>query len=250
MKQSLETAWQEKMTCLPGEVMHRLELEPLYARDNKVTRYLINGLSAEAMRTIIQQKIPETVRGKIFTDVPLDTFPKETLELVILLWSLSAEMPQETLKQVYRVLKTYGQCVLVTTFDGSPKVPWSILKNVLVLQRRQQERPLQIYKSGLPQNTRQLRKIMDKTGFKDIRVWEDGVSHQYQDGGLLFDDLIRLSTNDIFHDSVTPELKTAFRQKFCELFKKMVDVPVKKVTNKSTSGIEVIYSFAGTIGVK
>ncbi|MFC1524939.1 hypothetical protein ACFL5I_00970 [Planctomycetota bacterium] len=250
MKQSLETLWQAKMNCLPSEIMRRLELEPLYTRNKQAPRYLVSGLGADAMSAVFRQNIAEALRGKLFIDKPLNVFPDETFELVILLWSLSTEKPQAILSQVYRVLKRYGQCVLVTSFDSSPELPWAILKNALRVCQKQYQEKLQIYKSDLPQNAWQLRKIMSKIGLKDIQIWEDGVSYKYQDGNLLFNDLIRLSSGKIFHDSVASEIKINLRRKFCGLFDKMMDAAAEEVTNESTLGVEVVYSFAGAMGVK
>jgi hypothetical protein len=239
----LENIWREKLTALPDAIIQRLDLASLPTTPGIKRRCLVTGTDSKVIGPLLEEQLLKTGGWKVFTGITFEAFPANTLDLVILLWPTMQDDIQILLKNMYQRLKTYGQCVLITSFDGVPKLPWKLLAQALKEYDRK-NKPLKIYPSGLPQNTAQLRKLMTRMKFNDARVWEDGVNIHYHNGDTLFDDLVRLSPNGIFHSSVNSQMRDKIQQVFGGLFDEQL------ARNGIKDGITITYPFGGAIGIK
>lgn len=185
-------------------------------------------------------------------ETKLSVFPPATFDLIVFLWNLPLDKPQNTLKLAYRSLKKNGQMAVVTPWESSPELPLTVLKKVLkwfgsahqTESAEVQNRPLKLkmYKSDLPRHRRGLRKMLEKTHFKDVRVWSDSVRLSYPSAGSVFDDLLRMSEDGLFQKEITEATKLFIRGEFIKLFESQ--------HQPSPEGFIINYDFGGAIGFK
>lgn len=252
----IEILWLEKIKILPDEVLERLEWPTSCVE--RARQYFLSGYGWEFFLEKMLNRLNPT-SDKVFilpepalsiTNVPpgciilqgdleqkLKAFQEDTFELVILLWNISVVNPKETLAIAKRALKKNGQIVLVTNFDGSPEVPLTILRKAL---RQITHRYYKLCSSTLPENSKQLRKLLESNGFKDVRVWVDTLQCNYPDGQAMYEDLVKFSPGGLFQESVSQADRILIKEKFIEIVQ-------KKFSSKS---ILVDYTFGGAIGIK
>lgn len=269
----IEKVWTAKMDSLPGEILDRFELNLVLPQTRplrcflaglgwnkfltKLTKYL-NGSNSKVFINpphtqpvpIIEDKIKATWGNNLFIlptqpkssnfETALNTFPPNTFDIIVLLWSLSPTRPDRIFKQIHQALKPRGQFALVTPFDSSPRLVFSILKQTI---KQVTSTRLKLYPSKLPANKRQLRKSLECTGFKEVRIWSNTIKYDYPNGRSIFSDLLKLSPGNLFYEAVTAQDKRFIQKRFIELIEKT------RSPNKPPA-ITVDFEFGCAIGIK
>lgn len=197
---------------------------------------LITQLSSEHLKMFFNP--PPNYELRITNKVVLDgifekkllSFPPNTFDLIISLWTISPLKPEMTIKIIRRGLKKGGQFGLITSLDGSPRIPLQILNKVI------KERPdlgLKLYRTNLPADLSAARKLIEKNGFFNPRVWSESLVHSYPDTNTLFAELVGQGQ----YQKLAPADQSFIRQRFGELM-------VKKPDNS----ISVEFNLAGAAG--
>lgn len=164
------------------------------------------------------------------------SFPTGIFDLVISLWDLPSQSPDNIsyAGNLCRLLNKRGQFSVITYLDGSPELPLDILKRII----HQKKLPLKIFKSALPDSTVNFRKMLNKTGFGDIRIWKDNIACTYQSAEDLYNDIFTDGEGNLFMDNTTDEQRVIIKEEF-----------IGKV-REYTFPLEISYDFAGGVGVK
>lgn len=268
----LEKFWLAKMISLPKEILERLELNPALPQTHLFRCFLagfgwdkflaelakhLNGTNSKIFidpspaqtAPVLENKIKAIWGNNLFIlpnrqksddfETSLNTFPPNSFDIITLLWSLSPTRPDKIFKQIHQSLKPRGQFVLVTPFDGSPRLVFSILKQTI---KQITSTTLKLYPSKLPANNRQLRRSLERTGFKEVRIWTDTIKCDYPDGNTIFTDLLKLSPRELFYKPVNIKNRHLVQAKFIEL--------IEKTRSVSTAGINVDFDFGCATGFK
>jgi hypothetical protein len=198
--------------CAPGH--HSSDIPP----DNSITPY--NNLVY--------------LKDESITD--LTSFPAGIFNLVISLWDLPSQKPDNIpyTDNLYRLLKKKGQFSIITYLDGSPELPLAIIKRII----NQKKLPLKIFKSALPDSAGNFRKMLNKIGFGDIRIWKDNIACTYQSAKDLHDDIFSDGEENLFLNSTSAKQRLAIKEEFIN------------EANKSQFPLEISYDFVGGVGVK
>jgi len=182
----------------------------------------------------------------------LTSLPAGIFDLVISLWDLPSQISDNIFytNNLYRLLKKGGRFSIITYLDGSPKLPLDSLKRII----RQKKLPLKIFKSTLPDSPGSFRKMLNKTGFGDVRIWKDSIVCAYQSAEDLYNDIFPASPiptpsvrdgegrsadeGNLFMDNTTDEQRIIIKEEF-----------IRQVREYSFP-LEISYDFAGGVGVK
>lgn len=173
----------------------------------------------------------------------LTSFPAGIFDLVISLWDLPSQSPGNIsyTGNLYRLLKKTGRFSVITYLDGSPELPLYIIKRII----HQKKLPLKIFKSVLPDSSGSFRKMLNKSGFGDIRVWKDNITCIYESAEDLYNDIFPASPEDesddetnLFMANTTNEQRGIIKEEF-----------IRKA-RKYSFPLEISYDFAGGVGVK
>lgn len=166
----------------------------------------------------------------------LTSFPAEIFDLVISLWDLPSQSPDNIsyTDSLYRLLKKMGRFSVITYLDGSPELPLYIIKRII----QQKKLPLKIFKSALPDSSGSFRKMLNKTGFGDIRIWKDSIAYVYQSAEDLYNDIFPDNEEYLFMDNTTCEQRIFIKKEFI------------REARKYSFPLEISYDFAGGAGVK
>lgn len=166
----------------------------------------------------------------------LTSFPAEIFDLVISLWDWPSQNSGNIsyISNLYRLLKKGGRFSVITYLDGSPELPLDIIKRII----HQKKLSLKIFKSALPDSTGNFRKMLNKTGFGDIRVWKDSIACAYQSAEDLYNDIFPDNEEYLFMDNTTNEQRGIIKEDF---IRKAREYPFP---------LEISYDFAGGAGVK
>lgn len=241
----------ETLTTISRAIIERLEIATSKHSQTGPLRCFISGFGCDIFSEELISHVP-LKHLKIFFNPPLNyelrvtdnvvldgifeekllLFPPDTFDLIISLWTILLLKPAMTIKTIRRGLKKGGQFGLITSLDGSPRIPLLTLKRVI------KERPdlgLKLYRTNLPANLAALRKLIEKNGFFNPRVWSESVVQSYPDTNTLFDELVgqgqyqKLRTDD----------QSFLRQRFGELIPKKAD-----------NSISAEFNLAGVVGTK
>ena len=176
------------------------------------------------------------VRLKDESITHLTSFPAGIFNLVISLWDLPSQKPDNIsyTDNLYRLLKKKGRFSIITYLDGSPELPLAIIKRII----NQKKLPLKIFKSALPDSTGNFRKMLDKAGFGDIRIWKDNITCAYQSAKDLHDDIFSDGEENLFLNSTSAKQRLTIKEEFIN------------EANKSQFPLEISYDFVGGVGVK
>ena len=266
-----QASWQEKAKKLPEEIFSRLG----HANNHSLLkRALLLGRGTESFLSDSKLFIPPA--WKLFlsgSNMPLDhsttqtenlihlkgqsikhltSFPTDIFDVIISLWDLSIQSNNNIsyMKNIHRLLKNKGQCGIITCLDGSPELPLDIIKRII----HQKKLPLKIFKSTLPDSPGSFRKMLNKTGFGDVRIWKDSIVCAYQSAEDLYNDIFPASPiptpsvrdgegrsadeGNLFMDNTTDEQRIIIKEEF-----------IRKVREYSFP-LEISYDFAGGVGVK
>ncbi|MBI4833283.1 MAG: hypothetical protein HY811_00460 [Planctomycetes bacterium] len=236
-------------------ILDRLDLALL-----KQGRCFISGAGGDLFAgELVKKAQPE--KAKIFINLPFDisyslpeymtllkgdfhekliAFPPDTFDLVVSFWNISLDHPELTIKTVRRSLKKGGQFVLITSLEGSPKIIMQLFARIF------KEKPsanLKMYRSALPENASALRKLFEKSGFFNPRVWPEKMTRFYKTSEEVFNEMVNQSELGLFDDKVDEATKTFVKNRFFELIEQYR-------LHTDPKAIVVPFDLAGAIGVK
>lgn len=266
-----QASWQEKSKRLPEEIFVRLK--EIITLPSIPQRALLTGLGIELFLPglaeflspskwkifISQAKDSPAAREKKCTtcqhnsDTPsvlndslvylkgepnthLASLPEGIFDLVISLWDLPSQISDNAAytKNLYRLLKKGGYFSIITHLDGSPELPLNIIKKVI----HRRKLPLKIFKSALPDSTKNFRKTLNQAGFGDVRIWKDSITCPYQSAKDLYDDVFSKDEETLFMDNTTSEQRIILKEEFT------------RVAKEALFPLAINYDFAGGVGVK
>ncbi|MEW6026981.1 MAG: hypothetical protein AB1599_06790 [Planctomycetota bacterium] len=256
-----QTSWQDKVKQLPEEIFSRLEQKDAQTASR---RALLTGKGSEFFLPGLNKFLPPS-RWKLFVSngkisansalgdnliylkgqsiTHLTSFPDGIFDLAISLWDLPSQNPDNIsyMNNLCRLLKKSGQLSIIAYLDGSPELPLDIIKEII----RRKKLPLKIFKSALPGSTGDFRKMLNKAGFGDVRIWKDNIACIYKSADELYDDIFpdisggeSGKEGNIFTDSTTDEQRTIIKEEFI------------RDARKHSFPLEISYDFAGGVGVK
>ncbi|MBI5778191.1 MAG: hypothetical protein HZA49_01885 [Planctomycetes bacterium] len=264
---SYQTCWQEKVKKLPEEIFTRFEKV-----NNQSTpkRALLVGKGIELLlpnlnrflgksewklfisqaedgcvpccrETGISSDNSETPPDNLVylkggSDKCLSSFPAEIFDLVFSLWDLPSQSQSNIFytDNLYRLVKKGGKVSVITYLDGSPELPLDVIKRII----RRKKLPLKIFKSALPDSTGNLRKMLNKTGFGDVRIWKSSIACAYQSAEDLHNDIFSDGEGNLFMADTTDEQRIFVKEEFI------------KEASAYSFPLEISYDFAGGVGVK
>lgn len=92
-----------------------------------------------------------------------------------------------------------------------------------------------MYKSTLPASASEFRKMLEKAGLSDVRIWKDSIACDYPSAYDVYNDIFILEEG-LFSDAVPPEYITAIKREFIRELKTL-SFPLK-----------ITYDFVGASG--
>lgn len=169
----------------------------------------------------------------------LSAFPSNTLDLIVSFWTISINEPKKTIENICQKLKKGGQFGLIISLDGSPKIPFQIINRIL----KEKSVGLKLYRSALPDSISALRKLVEKSGFFNNRVWPMTITQRYPDANAVFDALITQSAQGLFDRKVNISDQAYIRKRFGELV-------AEYCSPKEPKPIEVQFELGAAVGIK
>ncbi|MDI6733026.1 MAG: hypothetical protein QME51_02975 [Planctomycetota bacterium] len=175
----------------------------------------------------------------------LSSLPAKTFDLIISLWDMSfySYNTLPYIQGVYCCLKKSGRFCIVTYLDGSPELPYFLLKKAISNKKI----PLKITKSSLPLSPSGFRKILNKAGLGDVRIWKDKVVCIYNNTTEL--------CNDIFAQPLQDKgggggMENLFLDRLSHKYTDTLKEGFVREANKLKFPLQINYDFLGAVGVR
>ncbi|MFH0888738.1 MAG: hypothetical protein V1871_05970 [Planctomycetota bacterium] len=258
---SYRLSWLDKAKKLPQEILSRLDLNVFKSKivsDIRHSSYraLIVGKGAEFFTSTFTGYFDQS-EWKIFISngseystclepqnniiylkgqsaIHLSSFPQKVFDLIIFLWTSDSSQDIFSVStNIRHMLKVNGRFSIVTYLDDSPVLPLAILKKII---KKHKNWSLKMYKSILPASASEFRKIIERVGLSDVRIWKDSIKCDYQSADDVYNDIFILEEG-LFSDVVPPEYIHTIKREFIRELKTL-PFPLK-----------VTYDFVGASGV-